>query len=56
MAIPKKGSRIISVNESDYKWRIRRKVTYSQVDYGLGKLHLAIESVENPWNQFVYMY
>ncbi|WXH27427.1 hypothetical protein WA016_01350 [Myxococcus stipitatus] len=30
MTIPKKGSRKISVGESEYEWRIRKKPTYMQ--------------------------
>lgn len=42
MAIPKKGSRRIVVDGAAYLWRIRRKATPSQVDYGNGSLHLAV--------------
>ncbi|MGH1384091.1 hypothetical protein [Kordia sp.] len=48
MAIPKKGTRKITVNESDYRWLIRKKVTYTQSVYGDGKLSVAIELAENP--------
>jgi hypothetical protein len=34
MSIPKTGSRIISVEGVKYRWRIRRKATYLQSDYG----------------------
>lgn len=47
MAIPKKGSRKITVNNLVFRWLIRRKATYSQVDYGFGKLHVAIELERN---------
>lgn len=30
VAIPKKGSRLISVDGTAYRWRIRHKPTYSQ--------------------------
>ncbi|WP_440104214.1 hypothetical protein [Streptosporangium sp. H16] len=30
MAIPKKGSRLITVDSTAYRWRIRHKPTYSQ--------------------------
>ena len=46
MAIPKKGSRKIIVNDISYRWLIRRKATYGQVDYGIGMLHVAIELFE----------
>ena len=48
MAIPKRGSRPISVNSINYRWLIRKKATYSQVDYGTGFLHVAIDLAENP--------
>ncbi|CAL2085922.1 hypothetical protein [Tenacibaculum sp. 190524A05c] len=48
MAIPKKGSRKIIVNNEKYKWLIRKKGTYSQTVFGNGKLHIAIELEENP--------
>lgn len=30
MAIPKKGSRLIAVDEVQYRWRVRGKPTYCQ--------------------------
>ena len=42
MAIPKKGSRLIVVDGDRYRWRIRRKITYSQGN-GWGKLTFAVE-------------
>lgn len=50
MAIPKKGSWHIVVDDENYRWLIRRKATYSQTDYGGGKLHVAVEKVllDNP--------
>ncbi|EDN66720.1 hypothetical protein BGP_0480 [Beggiatoa sp. PS] len=30
MAMPKKGARIITVNGTKFRWRIRRKPTYNQ--------------------------
>lgn len=44
MTIPRKGSRKIVVDGVKYRWLIRRKATYSQADYGDGKIHVAIES------------
>ncbi len=43
MAIAKKGTRRIVVDDEPYRWLIRRKATYSQSDYGIGTLHVAIE-------------
>lgn len=48
MAIPQKGTRTIHVNDQNFKWLIRKKATYSQTDYGIGKLHVAIELEEKP--------
>ena len=48
MAIPKKGSRIIMVEGVKYRWLIRRKASYSQTDYGRGKVHIAVEHAKNP--------
>ena len=48
MAIPKKGTRKITVNDLAFRWLIRRKATYGQTDYGIGKLHVAVELEENP--------
>ena len=53
MSIPTKGSRKITVDESNYKWLIRRKETYNQVDYGYEKIHVAIESEEKPNNTLI---
>ena len=47
MAIPKKGSRVISVDGKQYRWLIRRKVTYTQSDYEIGKLHVAVEGFDS---------
>ena len=48
MAIPKKGTRIITIDDVNYRWLIRRKATYGQTDYGIGRIHVAIEHAENP--------
>ncbi|WP_353777682.1 hypothetical protein [Winogradskyella sp. 3972H.M.0a.05] len=48
MSIPKKGTRKISVNELKFRWLIRKKATYTQSVYGIGKLHVAVELEENP--------
>ena len=55
MAIPKKGTRTIIVDEENYRWLIRRKATYGQTDYGIGRIHVAIEHADNPGTTlFVY--
>ncbi|MEL6112840.1 MAG: hypothetical protein AAFR20_08550 [Pseudomonadota bacterium] len=43
MAIPSRGSRKIVVEGEEYRWLVRKKATYSQADYGAGKIHVAIE-------------
>jgi hypothetical protein len=43
MAAPKSGSRRIVVDNVVYRWRIRRRATYLQSDYGSGKLHVSVE-------------
>lgn len=53
MAISKKGSRNIIVNELVFRWLIRRKATYSQMDYGIGYLNVAIELFSDPKNTLV---
>ena len=55
MTIPKKGTRKIEVNELNFRWLIRKKATYTQSDYGIGKLHVAIELEEDPGTSlFIY--
>ena len=55
MAIPKKGTRKIKINELEYRWLIRKKATYGQTDYGIGKLHVAVELDEKPGTSlFIY--
>lgn len=46
MAIPKKGSRKIVVNQDDYRWLIRRKATDCQSDFGFGEINVAIEHAD----------
>jgi hypothetical protein len=46
MAIRKAGSRRIVVDETAYCWRIRRRATNGQTDYGGGTLHIAIGLAE----------
>ena len=48
MAIPKKGSRTITLDGVSYRWLIRRKATNSQQDYGNGQIHVAIELAKSP--------
>lgn len=45
MAIPKKGSRLIGVDGTAYRWRIRHKPTYCQGN-SWGPLTYAVESAE----------
>ncbi|WP_432926673.1 hypothetical protein ACQPZZ_36580 [Microbispora sp. CA-135349] len=46
MAIPRKGSRLITVDGVAYRWRIRRKPAYGQAIEGA--LTFAIELAEGP--------
>ncbi|HYH69288.1 MAG TPA: hypothetical protein VD866_31635 [Urbifossiella sp.] len=46
MAIRKIGSRRIVVDGVAYRWRVRHRGTYSQTDYGVGRLSLAVESAD----------
>jgi hypothetical protein len=48
MAFPKAGSRRISVDGVAYCWRIRRKPTRLQADYGSGRLHVAVQLASAP--------
>lgn len=55
MAIPKKGTRKITVDTQEYRWLIRKKATYGQTDYGIGRIHVAVEYAENPGTTlFIY--
>jgi len=47
MSITKKGSRKITVNETEYRWSIRRKPTYAEAvdDYNLSAV---VELYDNP--------
>jgi hypothetical protein len=47
MAIPKKGSRTVTVKEVRYRWRIRSKPTHNQWDYA-GHFTVAVERAEQP--------
>jgi hypothetical protein len=46
MATRKAGSRRITVDGKPYRWRIRRRATNFQADYGNGILHVAVEAAE----------
>lgn len=48
MAIPKKGTRKINIDASQYRWLIRKKTTYTQSVYGSGKLSVAVELADEP--------
>ncbi|MEU6430197.1 hypothetical protein ABZ860_30265 [Microbispora sp. NPDC046973] len=48
MAIPRKGSRPITVDGVVYRWRIRRKPTYHQGN-GWSPLTFAVQPAEEPW-------
>ena len=48
MTFPKVGSRKISVDGVGYCWRIRRKATHCQADYGSGRLHVAVQLAAEP--------
>ena len=48
MATRKTGSRRIVVDGVAYRWRIRRKATSMQADYGTGRLHVAVERADDP--------
>ena len=52
MAILKKGSRKITVDNTDYRWTIRRKPTYSQAN-GWSSLTVAIELYSEPKSKLV---
>ncbi|MEU1731665.1 hypothetical protein [Streptosporangium sp. NPDC020145] len=47
MSIPKKGSRLITVDGVTYRWRIRRKPTYCQAN-SWGPLTFAVEPADVP--------
>ncbi|WP_226874086.1 hypothetical protein [Microbispora sitophila] len=47
MAIPRKGSRLITVDGATYRWRIRHKPTYGQA-IGEGPLTFPVEPAEGP--------
>lgn len=42
MATRKTGSRRLVIDGRAFRWRIRRRATYFQMDYGDGTLHVAV--------------
>ena len=48
MATRKTGARRLVVDGVAYRWRIRKRKTNIQVDYGCGTLHVAVELAEQP--------
>ena len=55
MATTKKGLRRIVIDGTTYAWRIRRKATYFQADYGCGRLHVAVQLAESPGSVLVLL-
>jgi len=62
MALTKKGSRLIIVDNDKYRWVIRRKLTYVQAVFG-GRMTCAVEGVNGgacvllitfPWSRANY--
>ena len=49
MAIPKKGSRRITVGGVIYRWRIRSKPTYDQAAFG-ANVTAAVELFDSPYS------
>jgi hypothetical protein len=47
MAIPRKGSRQITVDGQRFRWSIRRKATHSQSDFQSATLTFAVEAAEH---------
>ncbi len=47
MSIRRKGSRSITVDRVEYRWRIRKRATYDQQVFG-GGLTLAVELADEP--------
>lgn len=57
MAIPKRGSRSIIVDGVTYRWRVRKKPTYSQCytvwNGGVGDITFSVEHAETPGSVLV---
>ncbi|WP_182908124.1 hypothetical protein [Microbispora sp. H13382] len=49
MSLPKKGSRVITVSDVAYRWRVRHKPTYCQGN-GWTPMTFAVELAEKPGN------
>ncbi|PGH48782.1 hypothetical protein CRI70_21275 [Streptomyces sp. Ru87] len=52
MAMPRKGSRLITVNGTSYRWMVRHKPTYSQATLQ-SLLTVAVEHTERPGSVLV---
>ncbi|MFC4115500.1 hypothetical protein [Nonomuraea zeae] len=52
VAMPKKGSRLITVDDTVYRWRVSRRPTYSR-DKGWTPLTFAVERAEQPGSVLV---
>jgi hypothetical protein len=48
MATRKIGSRQLVVDGIAFRWRIRHRATYGQMDYGHGTIHVTVELAERP--------
>ena len=53
MAIPKKGTRKLSIEGEPFVWLIRRQATKKQADYPEGCLHVAVEHSQEPGSVLV---
>ncbi|MBE9013108.1 hypothetical protein IQ250_23185 [Pseudanabaenaceae cyanobacterium LEGE 13415] len=53
MAIPKKGTRKILIEEEPFIWLVRRQGTNCQLDYPEGCLHVAVEHSQEPGSTLV---
>lgn len=52
MAIPKKGSRKITVDHTNYRWAIRRKPSYGQA-IAESNLSVAVELYDDPQSKLI---
>ena len=55
MAARKVGARRIVADGRSYRWRIRHRATNFQADYGVGSLHVTIESLEQSGSVLVLL-
>jgi hypothetical protein len=53
VATRKSGSRLLVVDGIAYRWRIRKRATNLQADYGSGTLHVAVQLAEKPGSVLV---